>query len=181
MGMMWSQIKKQLEDRVCDSLKERIRFHMTKYRSDLGHEPETRLWITVDGEEVYQVSKLEWLTNWYRLSTEIQEAFRCTSFRDPAQAEGYYRAYDHTEQILEKQGLMDDYKFLTSLKGYLSLPVAAALASDNQVFKALAIIDRRVGRRRLAELKVPGYAHPLVLKMYRLRCEAEGIIREEFN
>lgn len=180
-GMKWSKLKKKLEERVSDSLRRRIAFHMTNYRSNLGHEPETRLWITVDGEEVFQVSKLKWLTNWCRISTEIREINGCADFRDPKQSEGYSRAYDDAEQILKKCGLIEDYDFLMSLQDYLSLPVADALASDNPIFKALAIIDRRVGRRRLAELEIPEYSHPLVLQMYRLRFEAEGIHREGFK
>lgn len=174
-GMKWSKLKKQLEERVCESLRRRIAFHMTNYRSNIGHEPETRLWITVDGEELYQVSKLEWLTNWYRLATEIREINRCGNFRNPGQLEGYSRANDDAESILKKRGLIEDYEFLMSLKDYLSLPVADALVSDNPVFQALAIIDSRVGKRRLAKLDIPEYAHPLVSQMYGLRCEAEGI------
>jgi hypothetical protein len=41
--------------------------------------------------------------------------------------------------------------------------------------RALAIIDRRVGKRRLRMLEVGPLEHPLVRQLYQLRCEAEGV------
>jgi hypothetical protein len=41
--------------------------------------------------------------------------------------------------------------------------------------RALAVIDRRAGKRRLRSLEVGPLEHPLVRELFRLRCEAEGI------
>jgi len=48
--MMWSKLKKQLEDFICPSLKGRVEFWITNYRKapdQLG-----RAYITVDGKKL---------------------------------------------------------------------------------------------------------------------------------
>ncbi|MCL6613795.1 MAG: hypothetical protein K6U03_04120 [Firmicutes bacterium] len=174
-GIKWSKLKKQLEQRICDPLKGRVEFFLTNYRTRLGHEAETRFWITVDGEEVFSASRLRWLIEYGSLANQIREINKCTDFRSPEQREGYYRAYDDAEKILRKRGLIDDYEFGKSLKKYLSLPFDEALKSNNPVFKALAIIDGRLGKRRLQELSIQKNEHQLILRLYKLRCEVEGI------
>jgi hypothetical protein len=44
--------------------------------------------------------------------------------------------------------------------------------------QALAMFDRRVGKRRLAKMSVEN-EHPLVRKFYELRCQAEGLSHAE--
>jgi hypothetical protein len=43
------------------------------------------------------------------------------------------------------------------------------------VLRALAVLDRRLGRRRLRTLEFRTDEHPLVIGLYRFRCTAEGI------
>jgi hypothetical protein len=69
----------------------------------------------------------------------------------------------------------DDYQALADLKAYLRLSIDDALKSDTPLVRALAVIDRRAGKRRLRSLEVGPLEHPLVRELFRLRCEAEGI------
>ena len=69
----------------------------------------------------------------------------------------------------------DDYQALADLKAYLLLSVDDALQSGSPLIRALAVIDRRVGKRRLRSLEIGPEEHSLVYELYRLRCEAEGI------
>lgn len=174
LGMKWSKLKKQLEDRVCDSLKGRIEFFQTNYRAI--HEPETRFWITLDGEEIYSVSKLRWLIDYYKLSNEIREINKCTNYKDFKQKQGYYRAYDQAEEILIKQGEFSDYEFENALIQYLSIPFDEAIISENPVFKALAMVDKRLGKRRLQQINLLKSENPLIWQLYKARCEAEDIL-----
>ena len=59
------------------------------------------------------------------------------------------------------------------LVGYLDLSVAAALASDEPIHRALAMVDRRLGRRRFEALALGQDEHPVVRELYELRAEAE--------
>jgi hypothetical protein len=175
LGMKWSKLKKSVEEFFCDSLKNRIEIHLTNYRAI--HEPETRFWIVCDGEEIYNISKLKWIQEYYGLAEEIREVNKCSSYEDPNQKEGYYKAYDQAGDIVNKKGIISDDYFGDSLKEYLSLPFEEALISQNPIFKALAMIDKRLGIRRLKDLELSGSEHPLVKKLYEIRCNAEGIVK----
>ena len=69
----------------------------------------------------------------------------------------------------------DDYQALADLKAYLRLPIDDALKSDSPLVRGLAVIDRRIGKRRLRSLDAGPHEDSLVRELYRLRCEAEGI------
>ena len=56
----------------------------------------------------------------------------------------------------------------------LSLTVKDMLEHNNPVIRALAIIDTRYGKRRLATFD-PSTEHQLVQRLHDLRCEAEGM------
>ena len=71
--------------------------------------------------------------------------------------------------------MLPDYEFWNSLKDYLSLSFEDALKSDNPVFKALAMIDKRLGKRRLRDIKLSNNEHPLVKELYKLRCDVAGM------
>ena len=69
----------------------------------------------------------------------------------------------------------DDYQALADLKAYLRISIDDALKTDTPLVRALAVIDRRLGKRRLRSLDAGPDDHRLVRELYRLRCEAEGI------
>jgi hypothetical protein len=56
-----------------------------------------------------------------------------------------------------------------AMRAYLDMPIKSALASTNPFIRSLAVIDRRVGRRTLKELKIGDDEHTLVKEFYRLR------------
>jgi hypothetical protein len=59
---------------------------------------------------------------------------------------------------------------------YLDLSVEEALASSSEFTKALAMFDKRIGKRRLQVLAEQMENEPLVVKhFYALRCQAEGL------
>jgi hypothetical protein len=61
-----------------------------------------------------------------------------------------------------------------ALVAHLTLALPAALSSADPVQRGLALIDRRLGRRRFEALQLSREEHPLVVRLYRLRAEAEG-------
>ena len=77
-------------------------------------------------------------------------------------------SFDASREFVEGQALAD-------LKRYLRLSIEDALTSDRPLVRALAVIDRRVGKRRLRSLEIGPEEHPLIREFYQLRCEAEGI------
>ncbi len=71
-------------------------------------------------------------------------------------------------------GQHDEWSLHEALAAYLNLSIADALRAEEPVHRALALIDRRLGRHRFEELELPAGGNPLVLRLYRLRAEAEG-------
>jgi hypothetical protein len=65
--------------------------------------------------------------------------------------------------------------FERSIEAYPSLSLDDALQSSNFIHRALAMVDRRLGKRRLKTLPFRTDEHPLVLKLYEYRCASEGI------
>lgn len=63
---------------------------------------------------------------------------------------------------------------LGALHDYLRTPFAESLASPEPLVRALALADRRLGRRRFEKLTTADIAHPLVQRVHRIRATAEG-------
>jgi len=63
---------------------------------------------------------------------------------------------------------------LGALHDYLRTPFADLLASPDPLVRALALADRRLGRRRFEKLAREELVHPLAARVHRLRAEAEG-------
>lgn len=135
---MWSKTKKQLESFLCTSLKDRVDFFCSNYRI---HDGIGRTYITVDGNEVYNM---------------------CTLKRD------YYRK--------PKGGVYSQVEFIEAVNEYINSPIEDLVKSDNTLIKILVILDRRVGKRTLENMKnTITNEEDIVQYFYKLRCNAEEI------
>jgi hypothetical protein len=110
----------------------------------------------------------------HKLEQGIRAANRSLDFQDPAQREAYYAASRDANAILEHQGVVSQRYFEHAVESYPELSIAQALASENLVHRALAMVDRRLGQRRLRTIALRTDEHPLVTGLYRFRCEIEG-------
>jgi hypothetical protein len=61
------------------------------------------------------------------------------------------------------------------MEAYFNMPIDAALESSNVLIRGLAMLDQRLGKRRLRVLASAAASHELVEQLPRLRWEAEGI------
>lgn len=163
--MKWSKQKKIVEDRISDNLKKRISINLTHYRA--VHEPESRFWITYDGKEIISISKMQWLNEWAKIRKEYNEN------------KGAEDDFDYATNVMQNNGdyYIDD--ILDSIYLYLSLSIDEALTSRNFIIKAFSMIDKRLGKRRLSTMVLDEKEHPLVKKLYEIRCDIEGIDRNK--
>ena len=65
--------------------------------------------------------------------------------------------------------------YYNTLHRYLDLSIDDAHSSPNVVIQALAMLDSRTGKRRLQKLATHDHGHPLIDRLFALRCEVEGI------
>jgi len=161
--LRWSQLRKAIEERITRPLRGRVELHSTRYRRSADQEG--RVWITVDGQEVFSMATVIHLVPLWERAAAIATAEPDLS---PEAANG--RAVAE----FAAQGRFTQLTFYSALDEYLNLSIERALGSSNMLIRALALIDRRLGRRRFEALRLAPGEHALVRLSYSLRAEAEG-------
>lgn len=75
-----------------------------------------------------------------------------------------------------REGIYSQVEFMEVLTGYFNSPIEESLNSENTLVRLLAVIDRRVGKRTLENMKASmENEEEIVQYLYRLRCKEEGI------
>jgi len=131
---------------------------------------------------------------WSRLKAKIEDLFAAslrgrvtihmTSYRGGVSEGGRgWLLIDQTEVPLATiqpsstktaPGSHNQWSLHDALADYLKQPLAAALGSSDPVQRGLALIDRRLGRRRCEALRLSPEEPAAVVRLYELRAAAEG-------
>jgi len=168
--MRWSQLRRQIKDRFAPSVRERVDLHTAHYRH--AHDGDGRAWIEVDGAEVATMCYIQAGHARRDLAEELRVANNPTN-RGPAGTPRWLD--DEAGEITRRAGVLGQQQFYALLHDYLRLPITAALTAPDPVMRGLAVLDSRVGKRRLRLLAAHPDEHPLVRVFVALRCEAEGV------
>lgn len=134
----WAGLNKQLNQLLCEELKGRISYFLTRYHD--VHNAYGRAAIRLDGRELVCFSWVEM----YRQEADVAKQWEKTGEWDY-----------NSKELKEKWDLNKTYyemDFLDAALKFIQMPVEAALESDNYIIKIFAILDRRVGKRRLKEI-----------------------------
>ncbi len=144
--MQWSKLRASVRALICPELRQGIDFHVTQYR--VGTSSKSGL-VTIDGKRVLPLSY----------------------FRFCRHGDGWFASGESETKWSPKQRdeIHPPQQLGDAMRAYLDMPIKAALRSSNPFIRSLAIIDRRVGKRTLEELKIGDREHSLVKKFYRLR------------
>ena len=133
----------------CPELRGRIDFYVTSYRK--SHDGADKVWITVDGTRV----------------------FDCKHYRyERAEADAYHVGL-HDEKLkesLREKEIHSPKDFGVAMRAYVDMPIMEAVVSSDPLIKAFALVDRRLGKRTLAKLKIIDSEQTLVKAFYELRC-----------
>lgn len=156
----WSGLNKQLKNMLCDTLKSRIKYFLTRYHD--VHNAYGRAAILLDNKEIICFSWIEM----YHQDNDLSEAY----------AVNRELSYDHIRiQLKEKWDYECEYcemDFLEAVTQFRSMSIQEALDSDNYIIKILAIMDKRVGKRKLKQIAAEKYYdnYPVwVQQFYTLR------------
>src|SRR4051794_31495637 len=125
--MIWSKSKRALKLLLADSVRNRVQYQMTRYGPGLSYTM-TRAWVTWDGKEIANMSTIEKL-----IETHVQKK----------------QAARTGEPIIATSAILSRDNFERAVEVYLDSPIETSLASDDPIVKALAMFDRRLGKRRL--------------------------------
>jgi hypothetical protein len=136
--MRWSKLKQRVEATFADGVRGRVELRTTRYEK--AHDRYGRSWITVDGREIVNMAN----------------QLPCGDTIADASADRF------------DAGVFTGYDLPLAMREYLTLSIDAALASPNPLVRALAVLDRRAGRRRLARID-PADEVPLVRDLLEFR------------
>ena len=189
MAKNWKHTKKLLEGLLCDKLKGRITYQLHCYRPVddwTGH-----LEILLDKKPIFRAGSClaknpnycihmsdakirNIMTKYLKADSSNESAeVNSTSIRTAA---GFICSYIRNCQRQE-QGRIFLEDAMVMLGEYLSSDIESNLKSNSPFINALAVLDRRVGKRRLQKLAdkgssiAPQWAWPF----YQARFEAEEI------
>lgn len=152
--MQWSKLKTRVKSLICPELQNVIDFHVTQYRK--AHSWISESWVTVNGERIFDCgSRTYYWAYWV-------EYCRREDANEPID-------WDTLPTALAEQEIHEPIEMGSAMRTFLDLPIEEALCSNDPFIKALAIVDRRVGKRRLKQLMVDDAEHSLVKTFYELR------------
>lgn len=152
--MIWSRLKKSVEALFIPELHGRVELRSVNYRG--ADDQMGRGYITVDGTEIWSMADSEF-------------------FKARRERGAGGESHAAVDADLLAKGISTQEKFYRSLEQYLNSSPEEDLASDDMARRALCMIDRRVGARRLAAIDVEN-EHPIVQQLYRLRLEARSTV-----
>lgn len=167
----WSGTRKKLEeDCLCPALRGRVRYFATTYSKCPDHEG--RASILVDGVEVLKSSYYEYAPAFWKLQSDLRN-LEGKEWREAALKAG---------QIVLDDGRFDQRYFYAAFQEFDNQSIEASLTSENPIVRIFALLDRRLGKRRLIALEdTMGEELDWVRPFYLLRMEAEGLISEGEN
>ncbi len=124
----WSGLNNQLAEYLCDSLRNRVTYFLTRYHE--VHNSYGRAAIRLDGKELAVFS---WI-DMYKQDSDLNERWEETGIWDSDALE--------LKNKWEKEGILSDWDFLQAATDFLQMPIGEALISDNCLIRIFAILDR---------------------------------------
>lgn len=135
----WSGLRGQLCDRLCEPLRGRIDYFLTRYHE--VHDTYGRTAIRFDGKELVSFS-------WVEMREQENDLY------DRWKEDG---SWDVNNPALrskwEENATFSDMNFLQAATDFLQMPISEALGSENSLIRVFALLDKRVGRRTLLRIR----------------------------
>lgn len=153
----WKALKNQLEDLLCEELKGRVSYFLTRYHR--VHNSYGRAAVLLDGKELVCFSWAAMYDQEFEISTLYNDKTR-----------SYSECMAEIKKEWDKNCTYCDMDFLAAALEFTDMPIEKALQSDNSIIRILAVMDRRVGKRTLEKIKdtdLPEWAR----QFYNLRLE----------
>lgn len=185
--MIWSKMKQQLEGFLCPEMLGRVEYRASGYR----YLPDKagRCYMTVDKKEIFNMSNAATQIQWYQSEQDIKND---SKIQLPVTEKEIELAKEETEgkvpeerliaiirkrkistfakELLAVQNNLSKSDFFAVANRFLSEPIEESLESNEILINILALVDRRVGKKRLLSLEeMMKLKHPIVKYFYELR------------
>lgn len=160
----WSGIRKKLEDEyLAECLRGRIQYYATSYSKSPDHEG--RAAIRLDGQEI--MSGCYW-NNWVKAHLFP---------KDEKYQKRMSREFAYIDDTALKLGVFDQRCFYSAFYEFDNQSIEDSLDSEDLIVRIFAILDRRVGKRRLLAMKEKILDEPEMFQLfYTIRTEAENLL-----
>lgn len=165
--MIWSKLKKNIENNFSNTLRSRVKLHTTTYGSNYDvQDLYNRGWITVDGLEVVNFSTPDAFFMYRRDLNSTTP----TKYSNAAHKEYLERT---TNKLAEK-GEFSKFDLTYCCYAYLSMSIEEAIIHESPIIQMLAVLDKRFGKRKVTAWNEKEL-HPLVRYFLKFRLESEGM------
>ena len=147
--MRWSKLRKLVEDRFAPSVAKRLSIHSAAYGNcSCGH-----CWITLDKDVVANFCTRAYWNKEMLGDTGVNPMYKdqLVLYGEKSRQDAYHSMFDYVHSMSHDK----------------------ALKSDDVLIQALAVLDSRLGKRRL-EAFDDSTLHPLAKKFLAIRQEAEA-------
>ena len=164
--MSWSGIRKRLEEEfLAASLRGRIEYYAVSYSKCPDHEG--RAAVRFDGREILKGNYFDYEKKAYLHEKRLQKEF-------PEMSRS--KRWKTARTLTLRDGCFDQRDFYGAFSEFETQSIEDSLSSENAIVRMFAILDRRVGKLRLAKLAERIPDEPEWLQMfYLIRLEAEGV------
>jgi hypothetical protein len=185
--MAWSKIKQSLESFLCTALCGRVEYCGTSYR----YLPDKagRCYIKVDKKNIFNMADTSTLITWYQTEQEIKND---SNIQIPINNEDIERVRkdtkgtvpeerlkviatnrkisEYAKEILSAQTALSKSDFNVAVNRFLTSSIEESLESKDILLNVFALVDRRVGKKRLLKMaEQMKFKHPIVKYFYELR------------
>ncbi len=169
----WSGSRNKLEhDYLCPALRGHIQYFATSYRE--SHDQIGRAAIRLDGVEVLQSSYYDYERNYWNKYQALQQ--EGIGENDPKAP--FRLAHEGTLN----DGCFDNGFFYEAFGIFDNQSIEKSLVSENPIVRIFALLDRRLGKRRLLALEESMEQElDWVRVFYVIRMRAEGLMVIERN
>lgn len=185
--LSWSKLKQQLESFLSPALVGRFEYRATSYR----YLPDKAglCYIAVDKKNVLNMSDATTSIRWYESELEIKND---SSIQIPIRNEEVEavrkdtkglvpedrlvviargrKIGEYAKELMSAQSALSKSNFVVAANKFLSLSIEESLESNDILLNILALVDRRVGKKRILNMsdKIK-LKHPAVQYFYELR------------
>lgn len=83
---------------------------------------------------------------------------------------------ERTPDRLAEKGEFSKFDLSNCCYAYLEMSIDEGLNSNSPIIKSFAVLDKRLGKRRLVKLNEEDNLHPMVRYFLDIRLEGENII-----
>ncbi len=160
----WSGMRKKLErEYLAESLRGHIQYYATSYRK--SHDHEGRAAIRYDGKEI--IKGCYW-NNWMKAGLFP---------RDEKYERRMAMENAYMDDVALKLGVFDQRCFYRAFEEFEHQSIEESLVSNNLIIRIFAILDRRIGKRRLLLMQETINDEPeMFQEFFAIRAKAEGLM-----